>query len=116
LGEELWDAVAIYEDDRIPPQKSVTQEYELAVPDVGPVTVEAALKYRSAPEELAEKAGVAVPVTTMAKVAKTIGGDGEAAADSAGGGLSTTLLAIVVLGVLGAVVGAVWWSRARNRR
>lgn len=68
---ELWDAVGIQSDDRIPPRESTSDAYDFTMAD-GPVTVTAALYYRSAPEEMAKKAGVEVPTTTMASVTKTL--------------------------------------------
>ncbi len=68
---ELWEAVGIQSDDRIPPRESTSNEYDFTMAE-GPVTLTAALYYRSAPEEMAKKAGVEVPVTTMASVTKTL--------------------------------------------
>ena len=65
---ELWDAVAIAKDDRIPPMGSVTQAYKLTLPaGVEAADVKARLLYKSVPDELAEKAGVENPTTTMAE-------------------------------------------------
>ncbi len=116
---ELWDAVAIQSDDRIPPRESKTQTYTLDVPDVGPITVRAALYYRSCPEELAKKAKVDVPTTTMAEVTKVaytseaekqaanrqaLGLNGALSPPEAGGGAlligMTTLFFVVLGGVL----------------
>ena len=68
---ELWDAVGIQSDDRIPPRESTSNDYDFAMSD-GPVTVTASLYYRSVPEEMSKKAGVEVPTTTMASVTKTL--------------------------------------------
>lgn len=65
---ELWEAVSFKIDDRIPPKQSVTDAFEFTMPDSGQVELKAALYYRSCSEEMAEKAGVAVPTTTMAEV------------------------------------------------
>lgn len=68
---ELWDAVEFYSDDRIPPKESTSNEYSFPMA-TGAVTVKAALYYRSCSEEMAEKAGVEIPTTTMAEVTKTV--------------------------------------------
>lgn len=68
---ELWEAVAFASDDRIPPKESVASEYALTVGE-GPVSVEATLYYRSCPEEMAKKAGVAVPTTVMATASRRV--------------------------------------------
>jgi hypothetical protein len=68
---EMWDAVGIQSDDRIPPRESTSNDYAFAM-GTGPVTVTATLYYRSAPEEMAEAAGVDVPTTTMASASKTV--------------------------------------------
>jgi len=62
---ELWDAVAFEKDDRIPPQESSSDTYSFTMPDSGAVKVNAALYYRSCTEEMATKAGVEIPTTTM---------------------------------------------------
>jgi hypothetical protein len=64
---ELWEAVAIESDDRIPPRESVTESYAFTMPQgVDRATVKASLLYKSAPDEFAEKAGVDNPTTEMA--------------------------------------------------
>jgi nitrate/TMAO reductase-like tetraheme cytochrome c subunit len=68
---EMWEAVAIHSDDRIPPRESVSNDYTFPMPD-GAVTVTAGLYYRSAPEDMAAAAGVDVPTTTMAEVTKVV--------------------------------------------
>lgn len=98
---ELWDAVEFYSDDRIPPKESTSNEYSFPMA-TGPVTVKAALYYRSCSEEMAEKAGVEIPTTTMAEVTKTVYptadaataavAEGEADAAQGGGGTTTWLL------------------------
>ncbi|MHB9004632.1 MAG: multiheme c-type cytochrome [Coriobacteriia bacterium] len=67
---ELWEAVSFESDDRIPPKQSVTDTFEFTMPDSGQVELKAALYYRSCSEEMAEKAGVEVPTTTMAEITK----------------------------------------------
>lgn len=64
---ELWEAVKIKSDDRIAPRGSVTEKYSYSMPDgAEAATVKAVLRYRSAGDELAKKAGAQNPVTDMA--------------------------------------------------
>jgi hypothetical protein len=64
---EMWMAVAVESDDRIPPRESVSETYAFAMPaDAERATVVAVLNYRSISDELAQKAGVENPVTEMA--------------------------------------------------
>ncbi len=64
---EMWDAVGVQSDDRIPPRESVASSYFFEMPaDAEQATAIAALYYRSLPEELASKAGVENPTTEMA--------------------------------------------------
>ncbi|MBN2247131.1 MAG: cytochrome c family protein [Coriobacteriia bacterium] len=74
---EMWDAFEVHTDDRIPPRESTSNEYSFAMAE-GPVTVKAALYYRSCSEEIAEGAGVEVPTTTMAEITKTVYSSAEA--------------------------------------
>ena len=69
---QLWDAVAIQSEDRIPPKGSVDVSYPLPMDSETSVTVEAVLNYRSFPDDLARKAGVANPVTVMARSQATV--------------------------------------------
>jgi hypothetical protein len=109
---ELWDAVAVQKDDRIPPRESVSDSYRFSMSEDGPVEVSAALYYRSASERLARKAGVDVPTTLMARVSGNVFGSRKAAADfersgAKGGGGGTVLplwIALSGLAGLGAVV------------
>ena len=76
---ELWDAVAVQSDDRIPPLQSVTHSYKVALPsgtDAG--KLKAQLLYRSVPEELASKAGVKNPTTVMASAEQPVFSSSEA--------------------------------------
>jgi len=100
----LWDAVAFQSDDRIPPQGSTSNEYSFPMVS-GPVTVKAALYYRSCSEEIAEKAGVDVPTTTMAEAVRVVYPSAEAVGmtseefravqDGTGGGMGLLLTAVV---------------------
>ena len=123
---EMWDAVAIYSDDRIPPQESTSNEYSFPMAS-GPVTVKAALYYRSCSEEIADKAGVDVPTTTMAEVTEVVYSSAEAAeadedvdepeADEepaeADTGLGTVELLLIGAGVL--VLGIAIYLITRSR-
>ncbi|MDY0340027.1 MAG: multiheme c-type cytochrome [Coriobacteriia bacterium] len=120
---EMWEAVEVQTDDRIPPRESTSSDYSFAMAE-GAVTVKAALYYRSCSEEIAEKAEVDVPTTTMAEITKTVyssaeamesgeqepiepGGDAPAADDTSTDGLGTTGLLLIAAGVL-VVAGVVF--------
>ncbi len=79
---ELWEAVAVESDDRIPPRESVSNTYELAMATDGAVAIEAVLYYRSCSEEMAAEAGVEIPTTTMASVTQVVYSSEEARADA----------------------------------
>lgn len=65
---EMWEAVAVHSDDRIPPRESVTGQYAFTMPEAAEeATIVAVLNYRSLPDDLATAAGVDNPVTTMAE-------------------------------------------------
>jgi hypothetical protein len=68
---ELWEAVDFASDDRIPPRQSTSNDYSFGM-GTGPVTVTATLYYRSCSEEMATKAGVEIPTTTMASAEKKV--------------------------------------------
>lgn len=55
--KSFWLAESILEDNRIGPKETVTEQHSFVLPEnaVYPVTVETALKYRSAPQELIDK-------------------------------------------------------------
>lgn len=70
---ELWEATSIKSDDRIPPRESVSEAYSVALPegaDTGELV--AVLKYQSAPDDFAKKAGVDNPTTEMAKATQAL--------------------------------------------
>lgn len=70
---EMWEAVAVHSDDRIPPRGSVTAVYRFEMPAAAEqVKVRATLRYRSVPDELATKAGVENPTTEMAVGTMTV--------------------------------------------
>jgi len=113
---EMWNAVGIQSDDRIPPRESVAESYAFKMPaGAGKSTVVAALNYRSVPDELAAKAKVDNPTTVMASGTKVVYSSQEAK-DAAskpsepvdgGGGTGWLLIAgavILALVALGAVV------------
>lgn len=80
---ELWDATKIKSDDRIPPQGSVTYSYAFTMPaGVKANSVQAALRYKSTPDKLAEEAGVKNPTTDMAVSTQAVYAD-QAAKDAA---------------------------------
>lgn len=70
---EIQDAVGIAKDDRIPPMESITETYALTLPaGVEAADLRARLLYKSAPDELAKRAGVENPTTTMAEAVQRI--------------------------------------------
>ncbi|MBE0476681.1 MAG: cytochrome c family protein [Coriobacteriia bacterium] len=103
---EMWEAASIASDDRVPPGGFRTQDYEAPMPGAPPVTVTARLYYRGVPEELADKAGVEVPVTRMAEASLVVYGSEEQRAASSGGRArrreraAWTLPMVTLLGVL----------------
>lgn len=107
---EVWDAVAIKSDDRIGPKQSAVNEYAFDMSE-GPVTVEATLYYRSAPEEVAEAVGIDIPTTTMASVTKMVYTSAEqkgevalgAEEDGTGGGSSIVIIAALAVAVLAGI-------------
>lgn len=119
---ELWEATSIKSDDRIPPKESVSEGFSVSLPagtDKGTVT--AALNYRSVGDELATKAGVKNPVTTMAQASSQVfvseavrDAAAETPADATGEpGLSPYLIGAIALGVLG-LGAALVYLRQRN--
>jgi hypothetical protein len=70
---ELWDATSVKSDDRIPPKESVTDEFEVVLPEGSDsATLKAVLYYQSAPDEMAKAASVPNPVTEMAVAEKDV--------------------------------------------
>ncbi len=82
---ELWEAVGVASDDRIAPMESFVESYKVALPaGVEAADLTARLMYKSAPDELATKAGVQNPATNMAEAARRVFTTEEAkAADAA---------------------------------
>ena len=118
---ELWEAVAFESDDRIPPRESVTDTFEVTMPEGGEVTLSAALYYRSASEEMAEKAGVEIPTTTMVEMTTAVYGSEEIAAEAsrveagqAGGGNGGAL--IWAIGGLAAAIAFAAFFVMRGRK
>lgn len=122
---ELWDAVDFESDDRIPPKESTSNEYAFPMAD-GPVTVTATLYYRSCSEEMAAKAGVEIPTTTMVSARSVVYTSAEAAADAESaelaaaaeeeppGGMNPLIwVAIVLAGAV--LIGAGWGFLQRPR-
>ena len=119
---EMWKAVAVHSDDRIPPRESVSESYSFAMPaDAERSTVVAVLNYRSMPDELAEKAGVENPVTEMAFARTTVYASQEAKAGSTDGSTEESGVQFewwyVAVGVaaLAAVALAVVLRRSRKK-
>ena len=71
---EIWNAVAVQSDDRIPPKESVSSTYELEMTTTDAVSVEAVLNYKSFPDDMAKKAHVRNPVTEMARATQVVYG------------------------------------------
>lgn len=100
----LWDAVGVQSDDRIPPRESTSNEYSFPMAE-GAVTVKATLYYRTCSEEVAKKAGVEIPTTTMAEVTKTVysspdvmgmsDSDFRASQDGTGGLIGLAITAVI---------------------
>ncbi|MBN2247132.1 MAG: hypothetical protein JW733_00385 [Coriobacteriia bacterium] len=108
----LWDAVGFHSDDRIPPRESTSNEYSFPMAE-GAVTVKAALYYRSCSEEIAKKAGVEIPTTTMAEVTRTVYSSEDAmgmtdeefrAMQDGTGGLIGLVITAVVFGLMAVVL------------
>lgn len=110
---ELWEAVAVKEDTRIPPQQSKSFDFSYDMPASGPASLTAALYYRSCSEAMAKKAGVDVPTTEMAKFEQAVyaseadlskadsGGDVKAPAE----GSTPAIILVIGLVALGGVLG-----------
>ena len=116
---QLWDAVKIRSDDRIGARESVTETYTISLPAEAPTgKLVAVLRYRSVPDELAEKAGVKNPITDMASAEQAVFlsedarvsaiQEGTDPAEPAG---SRTLLIIVAVAAVVAIAAALLWLR-----
>lgn len=74
----FWLAESILEDNRIPPKETASEKHDFEIPDdvVYPLTVEATLKYRSAPQDTIDHLFgdnvYEVPVINMAVVSSNI--------------------------------------------
>jgi hypothetical protein len=116
---ELWEAVAIKSDDRIPPKESVSEQYTFTMPEgVERSKLTAALLYKSAPDEFAEKAQVENPTTQMAVASQDvfISDEAKAAAMELQGSESFDgwNMAVIIAG-LAAVFGLVVFFVYRGR-
>jgi hypothetical protein len=121
---ELWEATSIKSDDRIPPKGSVTEPITVSLPEgADKSTVAASLYYKSVPDELAEKAGVENPTTTMATAEKVVFGSQEAldAANAEPATVPASQTRVTLRYVLGAAIvllavagGLLYW-RARGK-
>lgn len=118
---ELWEATAIASDDRIPPRGSITEEYSFALPDgVDGATIKAELKYQSATDEFAKKAGVDNPTTVMVSAERAVFASAEARAaafqrESTRETPSEAMLLGIALGGLVLVAAAVVFFVMRGR-
>lgn len=118
---EIWDAVAVESDDRIPPRGSVSDTWDTVMPADGPLTLVATLYYRSCTEEFAEAAGVEVPTTTMASVTSVVYGSQEQARaaarlESGGPEESNPATPWILVGSAVVLAGAVAALVLRSRR
>lgn len=119
---ELWAATSIKSDDRIPPRESVSEPFSVALPEgADKGTVTAALYYRSVGDDLAQKAGVKNPVTTMAQASSPVFAS-EAVRDAAQqsgqeseapSGIDWRIIVVAGLLVVGVIAGIVF---ARSRK
>ncbi len=126
---ELWDATKIKSDDRIPPLESVTNEYDFSMPaGADRSSVKAALLYKSASDEFAEKADVNNPVTEMAVAEQVVFSSAEAKANDLkkpaeeaptspeeGSSSGSPLIPLVGGGVLIVALGGLAWMKARKK-
>jgi hypothetical protein len=70
---QLWEATGVQSDDRIPPMGSTTDSYKISFPQGALYgTLKAQLLYRSAPDDLAKKAGAPNPTTVMAQAEQVV--------------------------------------------
>jgi hypothetical protein len=118
---ELWEAVAFERDDRIPPRQSTSNEYAFNMAS-GPVSVTATLYYRSCSEEMAKKAGVEIPTTTMARVERAVYVSAQqmvearASKDAGGESSARTTLAWVLGALIVVAVGIAAAMALRGKR
>lgn len=110
---KFWLTESIVSDYRIPPKGSVTEKYEIQIPDEiqGPIQVTAKLNYRSAPQPLIDEVmgdkGGKVPVVEMAIDSGKISLPGDKDEEEttpetdASGVCGPTLIALIGGGVLG---------------
>lgn len=118
---DVWNAVAVESDDRIPPRESVEEVWDVTMPAEGPLTLTATLYYRSATEEVAEAAGVEIPTTTMATVTKAVYTSQEEAAEAqralpGSGDSGNTLLLGILIAALALIVATIAYFAIRTRR
>ncbi len=123
---ELWDAVKVHSDDRIPPRQSTTSTFTIELPDgVESANLKAALYYRSLPGELAKESGVDNPTTEMTAAESMVYASPAAfkaaastlvpPAEDPGSSSMTWIVAAGILAVVGVLIYAVVASR-RNRK
>ncbi|MDF1542031.1 MAG: multiheme c-type cytochrome [Anaerosomatales bacterium] len=115
---DVWNAVAVESDDRIPPRGHVEEVWDAAMPEKGPLTISATLYYRSCTEEIAKAAGVDIPTTTMASVTKAVYTSQEEAASAqrvAPDPGANTMLLIMLGAGLAAVIAIAAYFAIRSR-
>lgn len=119
---ELWEAAGIASDDRIPPRESVTEVYDFTLPDgLDRATVKAALNYKSAPDDFAEKAKVENPTTVMVSAEQPVFASAEIrnasyAEESTSDSPSENMVLFIALGGLALVAGVVVFFAMRGRK
>jgi hypothetical protein len=119
---ELWEAAKIRSDDRIGARESVSEKYQVSLPaEAQSATLKAVLRYRSVPDELAEKAGVTNPVTDMAAAEQVVYSSEEAKSAAAqaeqeapGGNLLTIVFGVAAAVVVAIAGGLLWYRTSRS--
>ena len=117
---ELWNAVAIQSDDRIPPKGVSVSQFKFALPEGAEWgTIKAQLLYQSAPEDLGKKVGVSNPVTVMAEQSLPVYANVAAERKANGAELSAAAASpimplVMSIGGLalcfGLIIFFVWWG------
>lgn len=119
----IWNAVKIYEDRRVPPKDSVNEDFQFALETSarGSVTVEAALWYRSLPEDFTKAAGVEpaepVQMTSASDKVEMRPTWGSVIFGGALGGIVwlPEVLLVIVVALLALVLFAAWRARRKKK-
>ncbi|MBS7622709.1 hypothetical protein KEJ39_03430 [Candidatus Bathyarchaeota archaeon] len=96
VGPLFWRATKILSDNRIAPKETRTERFSFNIPPDAtlPITVDARLLYRLAPQEVADKAGLGLlPVTVLAQAEVSAGRSGILSIF----GLPAALVAVAVM-------------------